>query len=121
MIDQSHHGPLVRETEKMSQHAYRATMDLVFRDRKKIIDRAVELEIEQRGNPITIMGGAVYRSGKAFLDDGETLVPVDQLRDHYTKVFDDAVAMVWQWHMEEFFEQFDCDWRTYNVEEVEAA
>jgi hypothetical protein len=94
-------------------------MDLVFKDRRKIIDRAVELEIEQRSYPVTIAGGAIYECGTAFLPDGETLVPVDQLRDHFTKNFDDAVALVWHRLMDEaFFEQFDCEWKSYNVEEL---
>ena len=108
----------------MSQHVYRATIDLVFKDREKVINRAVELETEQRAYPVTIAGGAVYQCGAAFLPDGETLVPVDQLRDHFTKNFDDAVAVVWHRLMdEEFFEQFDCQDTSYNVEvvEVEAA
>jgi hypothetical protein len=103
----------------MSQHAYRATMDLVCKDRKKIIDRAIELELERRKDIPTVAGGAVYYGGAAFLDDGETLVPADQLREHFTKNFDDAVAEVWYRLMDEaFFEQFDCEWKSYNVEEL---
>ena len=69
---------LERENDNVSTHSIAQLWTLRSRIGKKIIDRAIELELERRADIPTVAGGAIYHGGTAFLDDGQTLVPANR-------------------------------------------
>lgn len=96
---------------------YRFEFDLICHDRKRLIDAAVEQELDNRKHP-PVMPDGVSR-GAIYLDDGDTPVPPEELHSWFDKNFGQAISMLASQYMLDFFDKWDCcEPKTYNVREV---
>jgi hypothetical protein len=96
---------------------YRFEFDLICHDRKRLIDAAVEHELDNRKHAPAMSDGV--RRGIVHLDDGDTPVPSEELHNWFDKNFNEAISIVASEYMDDFFDKWSCcEPIMFNVREV---